>query len=341
MTKTNYILAALICAIWAQSPAQSAPFAKGADVSWLPQMEATGYKFYNADGAPEDCLQILKDNGMNTVRLRVWVNPSSSRTSGHCSKDEVVAMAVRAKKMGMRVMIDFHYSDSWADPAQHHKPAAWAGHDFKQLLTDVYDHTHDVLTALKASGVTPEWVETGNEISHGMLWPDGSTSNWDQLAQLLAKAYDAVKGVDGSIKVIVHLDEGNNDAKFRDFFDNLQKRGGKWDVIGMSYYPYWLHQDYKASINDLQANLNDMASRYGKPVMVCEVGGEFTQVQDTYDMLVAVQKEVKAVPNGKGLGVLYWEPEGENTWSRYRLSCWGADGRPTNALTAFRYDTGP
>jgi len=338
MKTTKYFLALLICTLPGRSLVRAAPFAKGADVGWLQQMEATGYKFSNANGVQEDCLQILKENGINTVRLRVFVDPSSDKRSGHCGKAEVVDMAARAQQMGMRVLIDFHYSDSWADPGKQKKPAAWAGDDFTQLLADVYNHTYDVLSALKARGVTPEWVQVGNEIPGGMLWPDGSTSNWGQLAQLLNKGYDAVKAVDSSIKVVVHLDQGNNNGRFRKFFDNFKSNGGKWDVIGMSYYPYWLHQDYTASINNLGINLNDMATRYGKEVMVVEVGGDVTKAQNTYDMLVAVQKKVNAVPNGKGLGVVYWEPEGEQSWSGYRLSCWGADGKPTKALTAFNYD---
>jgi arabinogalactan endo-1,4-beta-galactosidase len=339
--KLKHILYVLICLVGAQSPVQSAPFAKGADVGWLQQMEATGYKFYNANGVRQDCLQILKDNGINTVRLRVFVNPSSDKTSGHCSKNEVAAMAVRAQKRGFRILIDFHYSDTWADPGKQAKPAAWAHHSFVQLLADVYDHTYDVLNTLKSDGATPEWVQVGNEIPGGMLWPDGGTSHWGQLAQLLNKGYDAVKAVDSSIKVVVHLDEGNSNGKFRWFFDNFRNNGGKWDVIGMSYYPYWQHKGYTATINDLGVNLNDMVSRYGKEVMVVEVGGEYTKVEDTYDMLVAVQEKVKAVPNSQGLGVVYWEPEGEKSWSGYRLSCWGSDGRPTTALTAFNYEQGP
>jgi arabinogalactan endo-1,4-beta-galactosidase len=164
-------------------------FAKGADVGWLPQMEATGYKFYDTDGIKRDCLQLLKDRGMNTIRLRVWVNPNDDKASGHCSKEETVVMALRAQKMGMRIMIDFHYSDSWADPGKQFKPKAWENHSFSELMTDVYDHTFDVLSALKSTGVTPEWVQVGNEIPGGMMWPEGSTKNWSQLAQLLNKGY--------------------------------------------------------------------------------------------------------------------------------------------------------
>jgi len=287
-------------------------FSKGADVSWLPQMEATGYQFYDVDGSKKDCLQLLKDRGMNTVRLRVFVNPNDDKASGHCSKDETVAFALRAQKMGFRIMIDFHYSDSWADPAKQNKPAAWAKLPFDQLAQAVYN------------------------IPGGMLWPDGSTNNWKQLGILLNKGYDAVKAVDKSIKVIVHLDEGDNNAKFRTFFDNATAQNVKYDVIGLSYYPFWVKKDYTETIANLAFNLNDMVTRYNKEVMVVEVGGEYDKVQNTKELLEATIKAVKNVPNNKGLGVLYWEPQGAKSWSHYSLSAWQADGKPSPALDAFK-----
>ncbi|CAH0337614.1 Arabinogalactan endo-beta-1,4-galactanase [Flavobacterium sp. CECT 9288] len=311
-------------------------FAKGADVSWLPQMEATGYRFYDADGKEKDCLQLLKERGMNTIRLRVFVNPSQDKASGHCSKEETVAMALRAQKAKMRIMIDFHYSDTWADPAKQAKPAAWANLSFDALQNKVYEHTFDVLTALKKAGVTPEWVQVGNEIPGGMLWPDGSTNNLAQLAQLLNKGYEATKAVNDKIKVIVHVDEGNNNEKFRWFFDKATEHQVKYDVIGLSYYPFWIKKDYSETIADLQKNLNDMASRYQKEVMVVEVGGVDEQVQNTKELLVATIKAVRAVPNHKGLGVLYWEPQGAKSWSGYGLSAWQQDGKPSPALDAFK-----
>jgi arabinogalactan endo-1,4-beta-galactosidase len=312
-------------------------FAKGGDVSWLPQMEATGFKFFNENGQAEDCLKILKDHGMNTVRLRTWVNPSDDKINGHCSKDETVAMAVRAHAQGMKIMIDFHYSDSWADPGKQKKPSAWEGHSYSQLLQDVYDYTLDVMTALKNVGIYPKWVQVGNEIPGGFLYPEGSTDNWNQLIQLLNKGYDAVKSVSPQSKVVLHIDQGNNNALFRWWFDNAQKYGARYDVIGMSYYPYWLEgqPDYTLSIDDLGNNLKDMTARYGKEVMVVEVGGEDTKIQNTFDMLKAVIKKVEEVPGNKGLGVLYWEPQGARMWSRYPLSAWSTDGKPSRALDAF------
>lgn len=247
-------------------------FAKGADVSWLPQMEATGYQFYDADGTKKDALQLLKDRGMNTVRLRVFVNPSDDPRSGHCSKEETVAFAVRAQKMGFRIMIDFHYSDSWADPGKQNKPAAWKDLPFNQLAQALYDHTFDVMTTLQKANVKTEWVQIGNEIPGGMLWPDGSTDNWKQLGILLNKGYDAVKAVDKTIKVIVHVDEGDNIEKFRTFFDNATEQKVRYDVIGLSYYPFWVKKDYTETIANLEFNLNDLVKRYNKEVMVVEVG---------------------------------------------------------------------
>lgn len=318
-------------------------FAKGADISWLPQMEASGFKFQNAAGIEKDCIEILKENGINSIRLRTWVNPSNDKWSGHCSKDETVAMALRAKNAGMRVMIDFHYSDSWADPSKQVKPAAWTNYNFTQLQQAVYDYTYDVMNALKTAGVTPEWVQVGNEIPSGMIYPDGylfkvsGKEDWTSLVALINKGYDAIKAVSPTSKVILHVDKGNDNARFRWWFDNAKAYGAKFDIIGLSYYPYWLtgKPDYTLSINDLGNNLNDMVTRYGKEVMIVEVGGEDTKPQNTYDMLIAVIQKVKAVSNNKGLGVFYWEPQGQSSWSGYALSAW-MYGKPTKAMEAFK-----
>lgn len=312
-------------------------FAKGADISWVPQMEASGYRFYNKDGILEDIMKILKDNGINTIRLRTWVDPSTNKTSGHCSSEEMVKMALRAKKCNMQLMIDFHYSDTWADPGHQEKPNAWKNLNFNDLKLTLYNYTFDVMSNLKAVGVVPEWVQVGNEISGGMLWPEGSTNNWPQLTMLINAGYDAIKKVNPNTQIILHIDQGNNNGRFRYWFDNALKYGIKYDVIGMSYYPYWLKgsPDYMASISDLGINLKDMAARYNKQVMVVEVGGEDSTPQNTYNMLREVIQKVKNVSDNNGLGVIYWEPQGARSWSGYSLSCWGDDGRPTLAIEAF------
>lgn len=311
--------------------------AKGGDISWLPQMEASGYIFYNDNGEPEDCFKILKDHGINSVRLRTWVNPSDNPQSGHCSKEETVAMAKRAKEWGMKVMINFHYSDSWADPGKQNKPKDWEGLNFEELKQALYDYTYDVINDLKKEGISPDWVQLGNEIPSGMIHPEGHTDNWPQLVELLNKGYDAVKAVSPSSKIILHVDQGNNNERFRWWFDNAEEHGAKYDIIGMSFYPWWLDgkPDYRDVIDDLGANLIDMANRYNKEVMVVEVGGEDVQPNNTYNMLKAVIQKVREVPNNNGLGVFYWEPQGARSWSHYALSAWGEDGRPTKAMDAF------
>ncbi|WP_245942967.1 glycoside hydrolase family 53 protein [Flavobacterium lacus] len=330
------IVTILFLALFSIPKSNAQEFSKGADVTWLPQMEATGYQFFDTDGTKKDALQLLKDRGMNTVRLRVFVNPSDDPRSGHCSKEETVELALRAQKMGFRIMINFHYSDSWADPGKQNKPAAWKDLPFDKLANEVYNHTFEVMTALQKANVKTEWVQVGNEIPGGMLWPEGSTDNWVQLGKLLNKGYDAVKAVDKAIKVIVHLDEGDNIQKYRTFYDNATAQKVRYDVIGLSYYPFWVKKDYTETIANLEFNLNDLVKRYNKEVMVVEVGGEYDKVENTKALLEATIKAVRNVPNNKGLGVLYWEPQGEKSWSGYNLSAWLPDGKPSPALDAFK-----
>ena len=145
-------------------------------------MEASGRKFYNSAGTEKECMQLMKDLGMNAIRLRVWVNP----VGGWNNTADVVAKALRAKALGMKIMIDFHYSDSWADPGQQTKPAAWVGQDFATLKQSVATHTTSVLNTLKTNGIIPAWVQVGNETNDGMLWPDGKAStNMNNFAQLV------------------------------------------------------------------------------------------------------------------------------------------------------------
>ncbi|MGW3731431.1 glycosyl hydrolase 53 family protein, partial [Streptomyces sp. NPDC000851] len=160
---------------------------KGADISSLAKSEAKGGVYKNSSGTTGDALAILKSSGMNYARLKVWVNPAD----GYNNKTRVLAMAKRVKAQGMKLLVDFHYSDTWADPGAQSKPAAWAGHSYSQLKTDVYNHTYDVLNALKAQGTTADMVQVGNEINGGMLWNEGSTDNWTQLAGLINSGYDA------------------------------------------------------------------------------------------------------------------------------------------------------
>ena len=317
----------------AQAFSQQRNFACGADVSWLPQMEAQGSLFYNDAGVREDCLQILKEHGINSIRLRVWVNPSIDPCTGHCSKSETVAMAKRAAAMGFRILIDFHYSDSWADPGTQTKPAAWTSHSIGQLTTDVYAHTTDVLKAVIAAGVRPEWVQIGNETNDGMLWEDGRASkSFVNFASLINSGYNAVKAVDSSIKVIVHISNGYDNGMFRWMFDSLSAQNARFDIVGMSLYPTAVN--WNTLTSQCLSNLTDMAARYGKEVMIAEVGMASSAAQESNNMLIDLIAKVKSIPNGKGLGVFYWEPE-SYFWCNYSMGAWNANGRPTIALDAF------
>lgn len=312
-------------------PPDSTEFAKGADISWLTQMEAAGRKFYNSAGVEQDCMQILKDLGMNTVRLRVWVNP----TDGWNNTNDVVAKAIRAKNLGMKIMIDFHYSDSWADPGKQTKPAAWASMDFAALKQAVASHTTSVLNALKTNGITPTWVQVGNETNNGMLWPDGKASvSMSNFAQLVNAGYNAVKAVDLSIKVIVHISNGWDNNLFRWIFDGLKNNGVQWDIIGMSLYPS--PSNWQTFNDQCLANMNDMVARYNKDVMVVEVGMSWDQSTACNSFLTDLIAKVKSVSNKRGLGVLYWEPESYNNWQGYTLGAFDNSGKPTAALNAFK-----
>lgn len=313
-----------------QPPTPTVSIVKGADISWLTEMESSGRKFYNSSGTEQDCIQILKNLGMNAVRLRVWVNPAG----GWNGAADVVAKAVRAKNLGMKIMIDFHYSDSWADPGQQIKPAAWASQDFTTLKNSVYNHTYDVLTSLKNSGVTPEWVQVGNETNDGMLWPDGKAStNMANFAALVNKGYDAVKAVDANIKVIVHISNGHDNSLFRWIFDGLKNNGGKWDVIGMSLYPEV--SNWSTMNTQCLSNINDMIARYDKPVMITEVGMSWDQASVCQSFIADLINKVKSVANSKGLGVFYWEPQSYNSWKGYTKGAFDNSGKPTVALSAF------
>ena len=308
--------------------AQAATFAKGADVSWVDQQESAGYSFYNSSGVKTDPFVLLKNIGVNAIRLRVWVNPSG----GWCNAADTLYKAKRAAAQGQRIMIDFHYSDNWADPGQQTKPTAWSSHTVAQLNTDVYAHTHDVLNYLKSNGISVEWVQVGNEINGGMLWPQGSTSNFSQLAGFINNGYNAVKAVYPNAEVVLHLANGYDNAVFRWFFDGVKAAGAKWDVIGMSHYPTasnWANRNIS-----IASNMSDMVSRYGKPVVISEVGMDWQQASASKSMLSDLINRVSAL-GGNGLGVFYWEPQAYPGWQGYTFGALDSSGRFTIALDPF------
>lgn len=305
-------------------------FAKGADISWISEQEASNIKFYNSAGIQKDIFTILKEQGMNTIRLRVWVNPNEVWNN----KADVLAKALKAKAAGMRIMIDFHYSDTWADPGKQFTPTAWLNDDINSLKTKVYNHTVDILGTLKTNNIIPEWVQVGNETNDGMLWPLGKAStNMANFAALVQSGYTAVKSVDNSIKVIVHISNGYDNALFRWIFDGLKTNNVNYDIIGMSLYP--TVSNWKTYNNQCLTNMNDMVSRYNKEVIVVEVGMPSNVPNDCKSFIADLITKTKSVTSNKGMGVLYWEPQSYNGWKGYGLGAFDVTGRPTIAMEAF------
>lgn len=329
------LLAMLLPAMVAESkePVKVSGFARGADVSWITQMEAEGLKFYTpGDNRREmECMELLRDYcGVNSIRLRVWVNPKDRWNS----IEDVVDKAKRAEALGLRTMIDFHFSDTWADPGHQVMPEAWNGLSFDALTDAVGNHVTETLNALKQAGVTPEWVQIGNETTPGMMLPIGSVDNPVQLTQLNNAGYDAVKAVFPEALVIVHLDSGNDRAIYDRMFDLLEKNGGRYDMIGMSLYPYWAEQNgvkggWEKVADDCIANINHLKQKYGKPVMICEIGM-------AYDQGELCRQLISKMMNTDVEGIFYWEPEAPNGYNGgYNLGCFDNDA-PTVALDAFK-----
>ncbi|PNH92221.1 glycoside hydrolase family 53 protein [Vibrio diazotrophicus] len=311
----------------------SLAFIKGADISWITQMEDSGYEFYNDWGYRQDVLSILRDHGMNAVRLRVWVNPSDGYYS---SLDDVIVKAQWAKDANMDVMIDFHYSDTWADPGNQWKPSQWQQLSFEDLMGQVWSYTRDSLNALKAAGITPKWIQVGNETNNGMLWNDGMASNnMRNYAWLFNSGRNAAKEVFPDAKVIVHLANCHDNANFRWIFDGLQSNSAWWDVIGASSYPKnATGLTWQEANNQCLSNLNDMVERYGTEVMITEIGVPWDDPQAKTIIADMIQK-VRSIKQGKGIGIFYWEPQAYS-WQGYTLGAWDPNTRqPTQALDAF------
>lgn len=310
-------------------PVVASTFAKGADISWVTQMESSGVKFYDKNGNQQDLFALMKSLGFNSIRLRAWVNPSD----GWCNTADVLKKALRAQSAGMKVMIDFHYADSWADPGKQPIPAAWAPLSFSAMVTALHDYTVHVMDTLKTNGVTPAWVQVGNEVDNGMLWPDGEAStNMANFAAFVEAGYEAVKSESSTTQVIVHVSNGYDNTHFEWLFDGLKNNGAHWDIVGMSLYPSTTN--YTTYDTECLANMKDMVTRYGTPVMICEVGMTATDPTDSRAFLTDIITKNNSLANGNGLGVFYWEPEAYN-WQSYSLGAFDGTGKPTIALDAF------
>lgn len=335
---------------------------KGADIGWATEMEAAGQTLSDKDGNVMECTALMKSLGLDAVRFRVWVDPSAHGNWN--GAEDLLVKAKRAKDEGMEIMIDFHYSDFWADPKKQNIPASWSGKPYEEVRELLADHTRDILKKLKANDIKPRWVQVGNEISNGFLWtvkgdfwgdpvPDSLgrvtilesighlKKNPAQYAGLFAAGYDAVKEVFPKAKVIVHLDNGFHQPLYDSNLDTLVKYGAKWDIVGMSLYPYWaldsgLETDEEEVISHCIDNIDHVWEKYGTPSMIVETGFEVDEddpeiLAKGRDQLRRIIRESRAT--GHCLGIFYWEPECRP--SQYRLGAFDSEGKPTIIMDAF------
>ena len=329
---------------------------KGADLSSLPEVEAQGGRFYDRGGAQsahalaEDAITILKRRGVNLVRLRLWNDPydENGEPYGAGTNDlpRTVGMARRCKELDLPWLLDFHYSDFWADPGKQYPPKAWAGLDADGLERAVYDFTLSSLTALKQEGLLPAMVAVGNELSNGLLWPLGKVPNWRNIARFVSAGIRAVRSADPSIAVMIHLDNGGWYGLYRSWFDSYLINGGaEFDCIGLSYYPFW-----HGKLEALKDNMHKLAGCYGKPMIVAETSMAFTlrECNDREGLALSEKRGlaanertaanvdypctkegqcrfledlwdvIRSVPNDLGRGFIWWEP----AWLPVKGSGW-------------------
>lgn len=339
-------------------------FMAGADISSLKVLEDHGAT-YTGSGVPGDAIDILHDHGINWFRLRLFVNPNSvSDPFAANDLNYTIALAQRAKTAGAKLLLDLHYSDTWADPGHQTKPAAWSSLGFTDLVQRVHDYTRDAIRSMNQAGVLPDMVQVGNEISNGMLWNSGyvwtggtNNTGFNNLASLLNAGISGAKDGAGSGPpplIMIHHDKGADWTANSYFYDKLVARNVPFDVIGYSYYPKY---DYNTStgagsIADLKTALTNTATRYAKPVVVVETGfaSRGAQFEPQYEFpvspagqqqfLQALVDTVESVPNGLGRGVFWWYPEarpagGLTVWQDGRYGLFDQNGALLPAASVF------
>ena len=290
-------------------------YAIGADVSFLKQAEDGGMSFKD-DGQAKPGLEIFKDHGYNWIRLRLFHSPTKLPNN----LEYTIALAQQAKKLGFKFLLNYHYSDTWADPGKQFIPKAWEGKSHDELVAAVFEYTRDTIIAFRNAGVMPEMVQPGNEIINGMLWPDGKLpDSWDNFAALLKAGIDGVEAGRGSAErplIMVHIDRGGDRKRTKAFFDKWNSYGVDYDIIGQSYYPWW-----HGSLLDLRENLIFMANEYRKDIILVEVAyncepaeyrnkpAPFPETPEGQrQFLDEVHRLVLNTPYNRGKGVFWWEP---------------------------------
>ena len=337
-------------------------FVKGMDLSTLLELERCGAKYYD-NGEERDLLAIMKSYDVDTIRIRLWNDPWSetgeSYGAGENDLKTSLEIAKRVTAAGFGVLLNFHYSDFWADPGKQIKPKAWADYGVKELEQAVYDYTLESMQTFLDAGVNITMVQVGNELSKGLLWPEGKVPNYDNIATFVNAGIRAVRKADAAIPVMIHLDNGGNNALYREWFDNFTKRGEDFEIIGLSYYPFW-----HGSLQMLNDNMNDIAERYGKDLVIAEVSMGYTMEdyknyeklsdeerkgyatrpalvekieypmtkQGQYDFMEDFLNRISHIKGGKGKGFFYWEP----AWIPVPGSGWA-----TPASLKYMNDPGP
>lgn len=337
-------------------------FVKGMDLSTLLELERCGAKYYD-NGEERDLLAIMKSYDVDTIRIRLWNDPWSetgeSYGAGENDLKTSLEIAKRVTTAGFGVLLNFHYSDFWVDPGKQIKPKAWADYGVKELEQAVYDYTLESMRTFLDAGVNITMVQVGNELSNGLLWPEGKVPNYDNIATFVNAGIRAVRKADATIPVMIHLDNGGNNALYREWFDNFTKRGEDFEIIGLSYYPFW-----HGSLQMLNDNMNDIAERYGKDLVIAEVSMGYTMEdyknyeklsdedrkgyatrpalvekieypmtkQGQYDFMEDFLNRISHIKGGKGKGFFYWEP----AWIPVPGSGWA-----TPASLKYMNDPGP
>lgn len=316
------LAAAVLALCYCASLAHAADYAIGADLSFLKQAEDQG-KVFRDNNQPLPGLEIFRNHGYNWIRLRLFHTPTQLPNN----LPYTIAVAQDAKKLGFKFLLDLHYSDTWADPGKQGIPKAWQGMSHAQLVEAVRNYTRDTIAAFREAGVLPDMVQIGNEITNGMLWPDGRLNfpdrsqppNWDNFAELVKAGIagvDAGRGDQPKPRIMIHIDKGGDKKATQAFFDKLNTYHVDFDVIGQSYYPWW-----HGSLNDLRENLIFMAHAYKQEIIVVEAAynwrpAEYRKRPSPFpetpegqkDFWDELNREVQAAPDGRGIGVFRWEP---------------------------------
>lgn len=333
MKKIFLLLSVLTCLnLFSQTSEE--PFWLGADISWTPELESQGIKNYTREGIEMENTALMKELGLNAIRLRVWVNSVNGfNTPGH-----VLEMARRAQKLGMEIMIDFHYSDDWADPGHNNIPREWEGLAVEVVKDKVAEHTLATLKLLKDNGINVKWVQVGNETTNGMMWPVGRIPDHMENYVVLSNAgYNAVKEVYPEAIVITHLDDGYNKFLYNYVFNSMKRLGGKFDAIGMSVYPQWSNRDQNSpeAVTDVIENIVDLSKSFDCPVYIVETGVNINRPEEGYEFLSRLIKAAINNTEGRCKGVFYWEPEAPNPYNGgYDLGAF-ENFRPSKIMDAF------